>query len=246
MPTTQHNDEARQHIEHLRLKLAGLNDPALRVGATKSMLMTLAPDEGVAFLTLTSRQAAEHRQVWLCICLALRSEQLVRLVDEVSKTTLEMRRMFSTSTTDSAFPEASKVPAYDPGRPITLGERKTLARTRDRQLLMRVIRDPDPAVIGIVLDNPSLTEDDVVKLCAQRPIARKVLESVFDHLRWVMRPGIRAAMAANPHCPINLSLQLAPTLKLQGLRTVAEAGDLRPALRELCRSLIERRQTQSH
>lgn len=49
-------------------------------------------------------------------------------------------------------------------RPLTLGERKALARTHRRDKLLLMIRDPHPAVVAIVLDNPHVTEQDVVKM----------------------------------------------------------------------------------
>ena len=141
---------------------------------------------------------------------------------------------------------ALRVPTYEPSRPLTLGERKSLGRTRDRQQLSLVLRDPDPSVIEIVLSNPAIVEADVVMLCAQRPIAPSILVSVFEHLRWVMRPRIRSVLATNPDCPRDIALQLAPTLDLQGLRTIQKATDLSPLLRELCVSLIERRDVAVH
>ena len=66
------------------------------------------------------------------------------------------------------------------GRPLTLGERKSLARTHDRSLIQRVVRDPHPDVIRILLDNPSLTEEDVGRVCAQRGrTTPNVLQTVY-------------------------------------------------------------------
>ena len=66
--------------------------------------------------------------------------------------------------------DAQRIPDFGVGRPLTLGERKSLARRPDRDLIARVMRDPNPDVIRILLNNPGLTESDVVRVCARRPV----------------------------------------------------------------------------
>jgi len=120
------------------------------------------------------------------------------------------------------------------GRPLSLGERKSLARRRDRTLLARAIRDPHPDVVVILLDNPALTEVDVVRLCARRPVQPEVLALVFAHPRWIVRYRIRLTLALNPYTPEALALQLLPHLTATDLRAVARSADLSPRVREAC------------
>jgi hypothetical protein len=120
------------------------------------------------------------------------------------------------------------------GRPLSLGERKSIARKRDRNLLARVIRDPHPDVIRILLDNPALVEDDVVRLCARRPVAPQVLVQVFQHARWVLRPRVRLSLALNPHTPEEVTLQILPHLGPSEVREVTQSGQLSERVRSAC------------
>jgi hypothetical protein len=120
------------------------------------------------------------------------------------------------------------------GRPLSLGERKSLARRRDRNLLARAMRDPHPDVVRILLDNPALTELDVVRLCAQRPVLPEVLALVFAHARWIVRYRVRLTLALNPHTPEELALQLLPHLTASDLRAVARSGDVSARVRDAC------------
>lgn len=120
------------------------------------------------------------------------------------------------------------------GRPLSLGERKSLARRRDRNVLARALRDPHPDVVRILLDNPALTEIDVVRLCARRPVQPEVLALVFAHPRWIVRYRIRFALALNPHTPEPLTLQLLPHLTASDLRAVARSGDVSERVRDAC------------
>jgi hypothetical protein len=129
--------------------------------------------------------------------------------------------------------ELERAPDFGRGRPLALGERKSLARRRDRQLLARVLRDPHPDVIRILLANPSLTEDDVVRLAARRPVHADVLREVAASVRWIVRYGVRLAVLKNPYAPLEVVLPLVPLMTSADLADIAASADLAPALREL-------------
>lgn len=124
------------------------------------------------------------------------------------------------------------VPDFGAGRPLTLGERKSLARRRDRNLLARVLRDPHPDVIRVLLGNPAVTETDVVRLCARRPVASEVLREVASAARWVVRYDVRLALAKNPHTPLDVSVPAVLQLRAPDQRTIAASEELPVPLRE--------------
>ncbi|MDZ4697388.1 MAG: hypothetical protein SGI86_19790 [Deltaproteobacteria bacterium] len=86
-------------------------------------------------------------------------------------------------------------------RPLSLGERKSLARTSDRMLLARALRDPHPHVVQILLLNPGLTEDNVIRMAARRPTLPETQCTITRDSRWAYRPRVRAALAQNPATP---------------------------------------------
>jgi hypothetical protein len=137
--------------------------------------------------------------------------------------------------------DALRVPDFGMGRPVTLGERKSLARRHDRELIARVIRDPHPDVMRILLGNPRLTEPDVLRLCARRPVATEVLREVYRCARWIVCYPIKLALVMNPHTPVDVSLQLLPLLHEQDLKRVREAADLPPELHAACHERPSRR-----
>ncbi len=129
--------------------------------------------------------------------------------------------------------ERERIPDFGRGRPLALGERKSLARRRDRQLLARVIRDPHPDVIRVLLDNPALTQDDVVRLVARRPIPADVLREVAASVRWIARCHVRAALLKNPFAPLDLALPLLPLATSNELAELATSPELAVALRSI-------------
>jgi hypothetical protein len=113
-----------------------------------------------------------------------------------------------------------RVPDYGRGRPLTLGERKALARKPDRRMFDRVLRDPHPDVIALLLDNPRLTELDVVHLCSRRPGVPEVLLRVGASARWSLRPAVRRALAMNPATPPAMVSSVLPLLAADELRAI--------------------------
>jgi hypothetical protein len=104
-----------------------------------------------------------------------------------------------------------------------------------------VVRDPHPDVIRILLGNPHLTETDVVRLCAQRPIQAEVLRAVCSSPRWAIRPGVRVALVKNPHLPLPLALRFVPQLGATEQRAIVASPELDARLREACAAALEPR-----
>lgn len=137
-------------------------------------------------------------------------------------------------------PEEPQVPDYGRGRPLSLGERKSLARGRDRRFLDRALRDPHPDVIMLLLQNPRITEADVVRICALRPGRPAVLRAVFASPRWVLRPAVRRALAYNPATPEEITGALVPMLPPADLREIARDGRVPVAVRRRCFEVLGR------
>lgn len=138
-------------------------------------------------------------------------------------------------------PGKERLPDYGRGRPLTLGERKSLARKPNREMTERLLRDPHPDVIHRLLQNPKITEDDVLSLAVRRPCAPGVLAEIARTPRWMHRPRIRMALILNPSTPTEVSAPLVGLLVRQELALVASSTKVAPALRALCFEHLERR-----
>jgi hypothetical protein len=138
-------------------------------------------------------------------------------------------------------PDEDRVPDYGRGRPLTLGERKSLARRPDRAMTERLLRDPHPDVIKQLLLNPKVTEEDVLSLAARRPCRHDVLTEIARSTRWSHRPRIRMALILNPDTPLDTAAPLVGLLVRQELRLVATSTTVAASLRALCLEHLERR-----
>jgi hypothetical protein len=220
----------------------------MRVGLICEMLGSAPVEDALALLDRAYRDAAvgdsDAQLVFLAIGWALfdprvdgiraelgaraRRVELHHVADFVTPPVLE----------DEIVDNARRIPDFGRGKPLTLGERKSLARTHNRSLIQRVVRDPHPDVIRILLDNPSLTEEDVVRVCAVRPNDPQVLQTVYRHRRWVVRYRPRNAILRNPDTRLDTALLLAPLLRKSELKEAATSSELAAPLRLSCKAIL--------
>jgi hypothetical protein len=146
-------------------------------------------------------------------------------------------RLFLTTSPTSPLPAqlqkqlGPERPLKPTGRPLTLGERKALARTHRRDDLRLLLRDPHPAVVAILLDNPHVTEADIVTVAALRPAAPEALTKIAAHPRWSVRHAVKRALVLNPATPLADAIRLATTLRPHELAEIAADPALHEALR---------------
>lgn len=232
-----------------------LADAPLRVAYLRDLIRTLRLDElGRALDCICARaEQAEQpaREVLVALVDALNtlaSESLVQRLREqaAGESLLALERLIrhppaSPSRPVSANPDDDRIPDYGRGRPLTLGERKSLARRPDRNAIERLLGDPHPDVICRVLRNPRVTEDDVLRLAAKRPCRPDVLSEIAREPRWAHRPRLRLALILNPDTPLDIASAIAGLLVRQELRLVVESTHVSAAVRALCLEHLERR-----
>jgi hypothetical protein len=161
---------------------------------------------------------------------------IARLFLVASPSTMDTRQLAR-----SLAPERSLAPS---GRVLTLGERKALARTSEREQISLLLRDPHPAVVAVLLENPHVTEADIVRIGATRPAVPASLAVIAAHPRWSVRHAVKRALVRNPSTPLADAIRLATTLAPQELRELAADHALPAALRthaaDVCAAALHR------
>ena len=124
-------------------------------------------------------------------------------------------------------------------RSLELGSRRALARRADREILDRLMIDPDPCVIENLLNHPQVTETIVLGICTRRPTLSPPLESVMRSRRWMQRYRIKLALVQNPHFAPKFAVNLLAFLRAKDLRVIASNGTLPQTLRAASQRLSE-------
>lgn len=126
-------------------------------------------------------------------------------------------------------------------RARTLGERKQLARTQDRDLLARLAQDQDPDVVRQLLLNPKCTEREALLAASRRPARSAVLEEVFGSRKWAQNRRVRRALAMNPYSPPALASAALALLTAPDLREVSADPTVSSEVRVQARRLLGQR-----
>jgi hypothetical protein len=145
------------------------------------------------------------------------------------------RLLLSAQPPPPGLPQAAPLPG---DRELTLGERKSLARGRRREVLDRLLRDPDVAVLAILLGNPRITEADVVRLAARRPTTAEAQRLILASERFIARYAIKRALVFNPYTPSDLAARLVVLLAQPDVKQVADDLSLGEAVRAAAQEML--------
>lgn len=136
--------------------------------------------------------------------------------------------------------ELRSVP-IDKERDVTLGERRSMARTSCRDRLDRLLFDLDPTVVENLMSNPRITEQDVVRMAARRPAPPEILRRIFRHPRWGRSREIRRALVQNPYLPTDVAAGLLAVLDRVSIRMLSAEPSVHPLIRARAEALLDAR-----
>lgn len=103
---------------------------------------------------------------------------------------------------------------------IPRGEKITLARRGSSHVAAGLLMTQDRELIGAVLDNPFLTEAQVLRILSRQNLPLEVVESITSHPRWSCRYHLRLALIRNPQTPLARVLEFLPDLAVNDLREI--------------------------
>ena len=255
--TCDNGSVRRDGPELIMSRLVALREPRMRVLALISALGEGEPEAWVEALAAILTRAhvvddADATETLECITHAAADPALPyatrqRLYEAALARQLPaIARLFLAASPQAELPRqlekqlGPERPLRPADRPLTLGERKALARTHLREKLLLLVRDPHPQVVAILLDNPHVTEADVVKIAAARPAAPEALARVAAHPRWSVRHAVKRALVLNPATPLADAIRIATTLRAPELAEISADHSLPDALRQHATEILSK------
>ena len=240
--------EVSPAAKRLAKHLTALPQTTMRESSLQSYLESAPPEEAVQtlddFRRLGGTGTAPYNIALLALVGVLTHElldyALIRALYNQAKAAnlTALRSMFFSA---EAMPDVNPTGHERDGRESTLGHRKTMARSSSRDTLNRLLRDPELPVIEILLDNPMLTERDIVRLIARRSIDPQIRRKVFGSRKWLARYAVKRAFALNPSTPPDLSIRLLGFLSSQDLRKVALTPGVAEMVSQIAKEVIAER-----
>lgn len=124
---------------------------------------------------------------------------------------------------------------------LPLGQRITLARRGPARVAGALMATGHTQVLEIVLENPRLTEAQVLKVLWRDKLPQTVVLTVANHRKWSQSYNVRLALVRNASTPLSMVLGFLPQLTVADLRELAAPGVVPENLRKYLQAEVHRR-----
>src|SRR5437867_6267696 len=124
---------------------------------------------------------------------------------------------------------------------LPLGQKITLARRGPARVAGALLAEGHPQVISVVLDNPYMTEAQILKALSREKLPAPVIPAIIHHRKWSISYNIRIALLRQPSAPLATILSYLPQLTVSDLRELAAPGIVPEKLRRYIQAEVQRR-----
>jgi hypothetical protein len=124
---------------------------------------------------------------------------------------------------------------------LPLGQKITLARRGTARVAGALLAEGHTQVLSIALDNPSLTEAQVLKVLSRENLPPGVVKGVAQHRKWSHTYNVRLALVRHRGSTLSTILAYLPELTVSDLRELAAPGIVSESLRRYLLAEIQQR-----
>jgi hypothetical protein len=124
---------------------------------------------------------------------------------------------------------------------LPLGQKITLGRRGPGRVAGALVAEGHAQVMPIALENPYLTEAQVLRALAREKVPVAVVQALASHRKWSQSYNVRLAIVRNSSTPISVVLGFLPQLTVSDLRLLAEPGIVAENLRKYLLAEVRRR-----
>lgn len=124
---------------------------------------------------------------------------------------------------------------------LPLGQKITLARRGPGRVAGALLAEGHAQVVSIVLDNPYMTEAQILRALSREKLPASVIPAIVQHRKWSITYNIRLALVRHPSAPLATILAYLPELTVSDLRELAAPGIVPESLRKYLQAEVQRR-----
>src|SRR5437773_1887687 len=124
---------------------------------------------------------------------------------------------------------------------LPLGQKITLARRGPARVAGALLAEGHAQVISVVLDNPYITEAQILKALSREKLPAPVIPAIIHHRNWSISYNIRTTLLRQPSAPPATILSYLPQLTVSDLRELAAPGIVPEKLRRYIQAEVQRR-----
>jgi len=124
---------------------------------------------------------------------------------------------------------------------LPLGQKITLARRGPARVAGALLAEGHAQIASIVLDNPYLTEAQILKALSREKLPAPVIPAIIQHRKWSLSYNVRLALIRHPAAALATILSYLPELTVSDLRELAAPGIVPESLRKYLQAEVQRR-----
>jgi hypothetical protein len=124
---------------------------------------------------------------------------------------------------------------------LPLGQKITLARRGPARVAGALLAEGHTHVTPIVLDNPYMTEAQILRALSREKLPISVIPAIVHHHKWSITYNVRLALVRHPAAPLATILSYLPELTVSDLRELAAPGIVPANLRKYLQAEVQRR-----
>ena len=117
-------------------------------------------------------------------------------------------------------------------------ERIKLAMRGNKDARTILMRDPIRLVRRCVLQNPRISDGEVIAVARNRSADEELLRMINEKREWVRNYQVRHALSTNPKTPLPVALRHVTTLSERDLRFVAKSKNVPQAVAVQARRIL--------
>jgi hypothetical protein len=168
----------------------------------------------------THAEASRHYTVKLAIVRHPRTPRRISLPILKFLYLFDLVRVTQTPAVPADVKRAAEEAVLTKVGAVSQSEKMTLARRASGRVASGLIAAGDRELIGAALDNPFLTEADLLRVLAVESMLPVVIELIARHDKWSCRYHVRLALIRNPMTPLTRVLNFMPDVAVNDLREI--------------------------
>lgn len=165
-------------------------------------------------------------------------DELIRRIEEVDGKAELPKKL--TEPEAEAEPE-SEATIFQLLQSMSVPQKIKLALQGNKVARMLLVRDTSKQVPLFVLQNPGITEEEILEIARSTEVSELVFRAIVRNGAWMKSYPIKLQLVSNPRVPIDISMQWVKHLRDRDLRRLMKSKNIPNAVATQCRKLVEKR-----
>jgi hypothetical protein len=126
-------------------------------------------------------------------------------------------------------------------RQMGVAQRLKLALRGNKDARTHLLRDRNRTVQRFVLQNPRISEEEIIALAKNRNATEELLRVIGERREWTENYQVRAGLVSNPKTPLMIALRFLPTLGDREIRQLAKSKNIPEVVAGQARRVLAQR-----